>query len=77
MRFYGDQLEDGVTAEQKPAAAGLNWPQQGQPVMVLAVQGTEESANKVNKGQVRSGAQAGQTNIWVGRCWLVVWKVTL
>lgn len=50
-QFYKGKLKDGVTAEQKPAAAGINWPQPQQPVMVLAVQGREEQAKK-SKGKV-------------------------
>lgn len=44
--FYGGLLQDGVAAAQKPAAAGLAWPQPGAPVMVLAMQGREERAEK-------------------------------
>lgn len=35
-----------MTAEQKPAAAGVAWPQPEQPVMVVAVEGMEEQARK-------------------------------
>lgn len=52
-QFYAGKLTDGVTAEQKPAAAGLAWPQPEQPVMVVAVQGVEEQAKK-NKARVRA-----------------------
>jgi hypothetical protein len=51
-QFYQGRLHDGVTAEQKPAAAGLTWPQPGQPVMFIAVEGQEEKAQR-NKGKVR------------------------
>lgn len=53
-QFYKGKLKDGVTAEQKPAAAGINWPQPQQPVMVLAVQGREEQAKK-SRGKVKHG----------------------
>lgn len=44
--FYRGALRDGVTDGDKPAAAGITWPQAGQPVMVVAVQGVEEKARK-------------------------------
>jgi hypothetical protein len=59
--FYGGALTDGVAAADKPAALGLQWPQPGQPVMVVAVQGVEERAARVNH---RSGAKVGG---WVVR----------
>lgn len=59
-QFYGGKLRDGVTAEQKPAAAGLSWPQPRQPVMVLSVQGLEEQAKK-GKGRVSMQLPPGRS----------------
>jgi hypothetical protein len=47
-----EKLQDGVKAWQKPAAAGLPWPQHDQPVMVLPVVGVEEQAKR-GKAKVR------------------------
>lgn len=51
-QFYKGKLKDGVTAGQKPAAAGLTWPHPGKPVMFMAVEGQEEKAQR-NKAKVR------------------------
>lgn len=47
-----------MKAHQKPAAAGLPWPQPDEPVMVLPVVGVEEQAKK-SKSKV---------SLWVHQC---------
>jgi hypothetical protein len=59
--FYRGALKDGVAAQDKPAAAGVAWPQQQQPVMVVAVQGLEERASRSSKGKVG-------VVLWPGLC---------
>jgi len=41
-RFYENQLEDGCTKKQRPAPAGLLWPDWDHPVAFIPVEGTEE-----------------------------------
>ena len=41
-RFYENQLEDGCTKEQRPAPAGLLWPDWDHPVAFIPVEGAEE-----------------------------------
>lgn len=41
-RFYENQLEDGCTKEQRPAPAGLLWPDWDHPVAFIPVDGAEE-----------------------------------
>ncbi|WIA20873.1 hypothetical protein OEZ85_005221 [Tetradesmus obliquus] len=56
--FYGGRLRDGVAAADKPPAAGVEWPVPGCPVMLLAIQGLEEKAEK--SGQKAPGKPSGE-----------------
>ena len=40
--FYDNQLEDGCSKEQRPAPAGLLWPDWDHPVAFIPVEGSEE-----------------------------------
>jgi len=55
--FYKGALQDGVTAAEKPPAAGLVWPNQESPVMVAALRGMEERAEK-------SGEKVSESRQW-------------
>tara|TARA_B100001750_G_scaffold242926_1_gene257198 strand:+ start:758 stop:2773 length:2016 start_codon:yes stop_codon:yes gene_type:complete len=43
-RYYDNQLENGVTAEERPAPAGFIWPDWDAPVAFVPVDGSEELA---------------------------------
>ena len=43
-RFYGGQLEDGVSAEERPAPAGFVWPDWDAPVAFIPVEGSEDTS---------------------------------
>jgi len=51
-RFYGGLLDDGVTAEDRPAPAGFIWPDWDRPVAFVPVEGLEgtdsESQSRFN-----------------------------
>ncbi len=43
-RFYGGQLEDGVSAEERSAPAGFVWPDWDAPVAFVPVEGSEDTS---------------------------------
>ncbi len=43
-RYYDNQLENGVTAQERPAPAGFLWPNWDAPVAFVPVDGAEELA---------------------------------
>jgi len=43
-RFYGGQLEDGVSPEDRPAPAGFVWPDWDAPVAFIPVEGSEDTS---------------------------------
>jgi regulator of nonsense transcripts 1 len=43
-RFYGGELEDGITAEDRIAPAGFIWPNFDAPVAFVPVEGVEDSS---------------------------------
>ena len=43
-RFYGGELEDGVSAEERPAPAGFVWPDWDAPVAFVPVEGVEDTS---------------------------------
>ena len=43
-RFYGGQLEDGITAEERTAPAGFVWPDWDAPVAFIPVEGAEDTS---------------------------------
>tara|TARA_B100001750_G_scaffold231987_1_gene230668 strand:- start:1132 stop:3150 length:2019 start_codon:yes stop_codon:yes gene_type:complete len=43
-RFYGGQLEDGVSAKERPAPAGFVWPDWDAPVAFIPVEGAEDTS---------------------------------
>lgn len=53
QQFYGGKLLDGVTAEEKPAPQGFDWPNPAKPVAFVDVKGKEENTldgkSKLNK----------------------------
>ncbi|HJM67764.1 MAG TPA: AAA domain-containing protein [Candidatus Thalassarchaeaceae archaeon] len=43
-RFYGGELEDGVSAEERAAPAGFVWPDWDAPVAFIPVEGAEDTS---------------------------------
>jgi len=43
-RFYGGELEDGVTAPERVAPAGFVWPDWDAPIAFIPVEGSEDSS---------------------------------
>jgi len=41
--FYSGRLQDGITADRRPALEGFRWPQRGLPMCFLSVDGWEQS----------------------------------
>eukprot|EP00775_Hariotina_reticulata_P009337 gene9337-9500_t len=60
--FYKGALQDGVTAAEKPPAAGLTWPNKESPVMVVALKGLEERAEKSGEKVKGPAAADGRLN---------------
>jgi hypothetical protein len=56
--FYQGKLQDGVSAQQKPPAAGFPWPSAGgtSPVALVQVAGREERASR--RDRQRSGGSS-------------------
>lgn len=52
--FYAGKIVDGITADDRPAPPGLNWPRPDFPVMFLPSVGAEESdgQSKFNDNEV-------------------------
>jgi hypothetical protein len=60
--FYQGKLQDGVSAQQKPPAAGFPWPSAGgtSPVALVQVAGREERASR--KDRQRGGASSSSSD---------------
>ena len=43
-RFYGGELEDGISAEEREAPAGFVWPDWNAPVAFIPVEGAEDTS---------------------------------
>ena len=43
-RFYGGELNDGVSSEERPAPAGFVWPDWDAPIAFVPVEGSEDSS---------------------------------